>query len=84
MHNDSLNKWTLRFNEADVEAQYRAHFAESADRQWSGRETVPTTKTVSIIKAEVHEKYLKFEFKKNSSSSSRKKNCKRIFLERCD
>ncbi|VDM41187.1 unnamed protein product [Toxocara canis] len=46
MHNDSLNKWTLRFNEADVEARYRAHFAESADRQWSARETVPATKAV--------------------------------------
>ncbi|KHN78186.1 Adenylate cyclase type 9 [Toxocara canis] len=46
MHNDSLNKWTLRFNEADVEARYRAHFAESADRQWSARETIPATKAV--------------------------------------
>uniref|UniRef100_A0A9J2PZX3 adenylate cyclase n=1 Tax=Ascaris lumbricoides TaxID=6252 RepID=A0A9J2PZX3_ASCLU len=60
MHNDSLNKWTLRFNEADVEAQYRAHFAESADRQWSGRETVPTTKTAE--KYEIEESSTQYRY----------------------
>ncbi|CAJ0597816.1 unnamed protein product [Cylicocyclus nassatus] len=32
-HHDSLNRWTLKFNEKVVEDEYRAHFADSADRQ---------------------------------------------------
>ncbi|UMM23449.1 hypothetical protein L5515_004164 [Caenorhabditis briggsae] len=36
-HNDSLNKWTLRFNEKDVEQEYRAHFVESAERYTSSK-----------------------------------------------
>lgn len=31
-HHDSLNKWTLRFNEKDVEEEYRAHFVDSSER----------------------------------------------------
>ncbi|VDP03023.1 unnamed protein product [Heligmosomoides polygyrus] len=31
-HHDSLNRWTLKFNEKVVEDEYRAHFADSADR----------------------------------------------------
>ncbi|CAB3403497.1 unnamed protein product [Caenorhabditis bovis] len=31
-HHDSLNKWTLRFNEKCVEDEYRAHFVDSAER----------------------------------------------------
>ncbi|EYB95514.1 hypothetical protein Y032_0159g3308 [Ancylostoma ceylanicum] len=31
-HHDSLNRWTLKFNEKIVEDEYRAHFADSADR----------------------------------------------------
>ncbi|CAD5210753.1 unnamed protein product [Bursaphelenchus xylophilus] len=31
MHQDSLNRWTLTFNEADIEDEYRKHFAESGD-----------------------------------------------------
>ncbi|MFH4976993.1 hypothetical protein AB6A40_003702 [Gnathostoma spinigerum] len=34
-HNDSLNRWTLRFNEESVEKEYRRHFAESVDKQRS-------------------------------------------------
>ncbi|VDN83638.1 unnamed protein product [Brugia pahangi] len=34
MRNDWLNRWTLRFNEVNIEERYRAHFAESADHQW--------------------------------------------------
>lgn len=34
-HHDSLNKWTLRFNEKDVEQEYRAHFVDSAERYTS-------------------------------------------------
>lgn len=33
MHQDSLNRWTLNFNQKDIEDEYRAHFAESSDRQ---------------------------------------------------
>lgn len=36
-HNHSLNKWTLRFNEKDVEQEYRAHFVESAERYTSSK-----------------------------------------------
>ncbi|CAJ0941909.1 unnamed protein product, partial [Mesorhabditis belari] len=32
VHQDSLNRWTLRFNEKEIEEEYRAHFAESTDR----------------------------------------------------
>uniref|UniRef100_A0A0N5AKW5 adenylate cyclase n=1 Tax=Syphacia muris TaxID=451379 RepID=A0A0N5AKW5_9BILA len=32
---DALNKWTLRFKEAAMEQKYRAHFAESFDKQIS-------------------------------------------------
>ncbi|PIO54670.1 hypothetical protein TELCIR_23960, partial [Teladorsagia circumcincta] len=31
-HHDSLNRWTLKFNEKIVEDEYRAHFADSGDR----------------------------------------------------
>lgn len=31
-HHDSLNPWTLNFNEKDVEHEYRAHFADSAEK----------------------------------------------------
>ncbi|KAI6195414.1 hypothetical protein M3Y96_01228800 [Aphelenchoides besseyi] len=31
MHQDSLNRWTLRFNEPEIENEYRAHFAESTE-----------------------------------------------------
>ncbi|CAI4229040.1 unnamed protein product [Auanema sp. JU1783] len=31
-HHHSLNKWTLRFNEKEVEDEYRNHFADSAER----------------------------------------------------
>lgn len=30
MHQDSLNRWTLKFNEKVIEQEYRAHFAESS------------------------------------------------------
>ena len=36
-HHDSLNKWTLRFNEKDVEQEYRAHFVDSAERYTSSK-----------------------------------------------
>ncbi|KAI1721567.1 adenylate and guanylate cyclase catalytic domain-containing protein [Ditylenchus destructor] len=32
MHPGSLNRWTLHFNQKDIEEEYRAHFAESTDR----------------------------------------------------
>lgn len=33
-HHESLNKWTLRFNEKDVEEEYRAHFTgDSAENK---------------------------------------------------
>src|SRR4051812_4003746 len=32
MHPGSLNRWTLHFNQKDIEDEYRAHFAESTDR----------------------------------------------------
>uniref|UniRef100_A0A914VMG8 adenylate cyclase n=1 Tax=Plectus sambesii TaxID=2011161 RepID=A0A914VMG8_9BILA len=32
IHRSSLNPWTLRFKEGDVEEEYRAHFALAADR----------------------------------------------------
>lgn len=28
-HQDSLNRWTLKFNENDIEQEYRQHFVES-------------------------------------------------------
>lgn len=31
MHQDSLNRWTLTFNEAEIEDEYRKHFAESGE-----------------------------------------------------
>lgn len=49
MHNESLNKWTLRFIEADIEQRYRAHFAESADRQYSARDSLGRRRNVSKI-----------------------------------
>uniref|UniRef100_A0A1I7T2H9 adenylate cyclase n=1 Tax=Caenorhabditis tropicalis TaxID=1561998 RepID=A0A1I7T2H9_9PELO len=36
-HHDSLNRWTLRFNEKDVEQEYRAHFVDSAERYTSAK-----------------------------------------------
>lgn len=33
MHQESLNRWTLNFNQKDIEFEYRAHFAESSNRQ---------------------------------------------------
>lgn len=33
MHQESLNRWTLNFNQKDIELEYRAHFAESSDRE---------------------------------------------------
>uniref|UniRef100_A0A914DFV2 adenylate cyclase n=1 Tax=Acrobeloides nanus TaxID=290746 RepID=A0A914DFV2_9BILA len=37
-HQDSLNPWTLKFNEKQLEDEYRAHFADSSERH-----TVPKT-----------------------------------------
>uniref|UniRef100_A0AC34PUL0 Guanylate cyclase domain-containing protein n=1 Tax=Panagrolaimus sp. JU765 TaxID=591449 RepID=A0AC34PUL0_9BILA len=33
MHQDSLNRWTLKFIEKDIEEEYRAHFGDSCERQ---------------------------------------------------
>ncbi|CAI5445983.1 unnamed protein product [Caenorhabditis angaria] len=38
-HHDSLNKWTLRFNEKDVEQEYRAHFVDSAERYTNSKKS---------------------------------------------
>ncbi|VDK44256.1 unnamed protein product [Gongylonema pulchrum] len=59
MHNDSLNKWTLQFNESDIEERYRAHFAESADRHWSSRDGMGRRKNVTFFS----EKLLKIDFR---------------------
>lgn len=47
-HNDSLNKWTLRFNDAEVESQYRQHFAESIDKPWTGRDAIGRRKITDV------------------------------------
>uniref|UniRef100_A0A0K0D3N3 AC_N domain-containing protein n=1 Tax=Angiostrongylus cantonensis TaxID=6313 RepID=A0A0K0D3N3_ANGCA len=39
-HHDNLNRWTLKFNEKIVEDEYRAHFADSADRNVSHKTPV--------------------------------------------
>ncbi|KAE9556006.1 hypothetical protein FO519_000752 [Halicephalobus sp. NKZ332] len=33
MHQDSLNRWTLKFIEKEIEEEYRAHFGDSCERQ---------------------------------------------------
>ena len=33
MHQDSLNRWTLKFIEKEIEDEYRAHFGDSFERQ---------------------------------------------------
>lgn len=33
MHQDSLNPWTLNFNQKNIEDEYRAHFANSTEKQ---------------------------------------------------
>ncbi|VDD91807.1 unnamed protein product [Enterobius vermicularis] len=40
-HSNALNKWTLRFKESAMEQKYRAHFAESFDKQHSSATTQP-------------------------------------------
>ncbi|CAK5079689.1 unnamed protein product [Meloidogyne enterolobii] len=39
MHQESLNRWTLNFNQRDIEAEYRAHFAagDSSEKHSSAR-----------------------------------------------
>lgn len=32
MHPNSLNPWTLNFNQKNIEEEYRAHFAESTEK----------------------------------------------------
>ncbi|KAJ1367192.1 hypothetical protein KIN20_028054 [Parelaphostrongylus tenuis] len=39
-HHENLNRWTLKFNEKIVEDEYRAHFADSADRNSSHKTPV--------------------------------------------
>lgn len=46
MQDDSLNRWSLRFNDLDIENRYRAHFADFADRQWTKKETEGRRKNV--------------------------------------
>ncbi|ETN78434.1 adenylate/guanylate cyclase catalytic domain protein [Necator americanus] len=46
-HHDSLNRWTLKFNEKIVEDEYRAHFADSADRHIPNKTPVGRHQDVS-------------------------------------
>lgn len=43
MHQDSLNRWTLNFNQREIENEYRAHFAagDSSERHPAVRTTTP-------------------------------------------
>ncbi|CAJ0578607.1 unnamed protein product, partial [Mesorhabditis spiculigera] len=47
VHQDSLNPWTLRFNEKEIEDEYRAHFAESTDRFGGAHSAIAHHKNLS-------------------------------------
>ncbi|EFO17224.2 hypothetical protein LOAG_11276 [Loa loa] len=58
MHNDWLNRWTLRFNEVNIEERYRAHFSESVDRQWPSCDgTGPCKNTSQTDNLDLHYRY---------------------------
>ncbi|VDO55447.1 unnamed protein product [Onchocerca flexuosa] len=47
MRNDWLNRWTLRFNDENIEERYKAHFAESVDRECRNSDDVGKCKNIS-------------------------------------
>ncbi|KAK6046859.1 hypothetical protein COOONC_15635 [Cooperia oncophora] len=47
-HHDSLNRWTLKFNEKIVEDEYRAHFADSGDRHVPNKTPVALHQDVAL------------------------------------
>ncbi|VDO51895.1 unnamed protein product, partial [Brugia timori] len=57
MRNDWLNRWTLRFNEVNIEERYRAHFAESADHQWPSCDVGRCKNASQIDNSDLHYHY---------------------------
>ncbi|VDK72015.1 unnamed protein product [Litomosoides sigmodontis] len=49
VRNDGLNRWTLRFNEPNIEKRYRAHFAKSIDHHWRSYDGVGRYKNTQQI-----------------------------------
>ncbi|CAD6192956.1 unnamed protein product [Caenorhabditis auriculariae] len=56
-HHDSLNPWTLRFNEKDVEQEYRAHFGDSAERFAVQKTPVGRHQEMAVEEKDVKNKY---------------------------